>query len=171
MLSRLACRCLYGIRFFQPRWQSGVGEQTGGERPGIHNAHSLVFQVGNALIDEPRVLKRVLVIRQHTVHVCLVADKSKDLLRISTEADESHLPRLLDSPERRNRFVHDLLHRNKLDVMAQDDVQIVRAQSMQTHIDTFYHTFSAKIEVLKVITAQFSTKRITLTRNTSQCDT
>ena len=63
------------------------------------------------------------------------------LVRFPTEPDGPHLPRLLNSSQLRNGHLHNLLHRDKLDIVTKDDVQMIGPQTVETYINALGHTF------------------------------
>lgn len=138
--SSAACRGRFdGFGLLQPRRERSVGQQTGGKRTGIHDADALRLEIRHRLVHEPGILQRVLVVREDAVDVDLVADEPEDPLRIAAEADEPHLARLLDLAECRDRFVDDLLHGDELNIVAENDIEMVRPQPVQADIDAFGH--------------------------------
>ena len=171
MLRGMAGRRLHVLRFLEPFRQRRVREQASAERARIHAPDTLCLQIGNGFIRKARVLQGVLIVTQDAIHVRLVANEAENLLRVTAEANEAHLALLVEFLRRAgNRFIHDLLHGNKFDVVAEDDIQVIRAQAMQAHVHALRDSSGTEIEVLQIISAQFGAERVAVPRDVAQGD-
>ena len=86
-------------------------------------------------------MQRVLVITQDAIDMGLLKDKFKNLHRITAEADVAGFAGLLDFPQGRDRLVDDLLHRHKLDVVAENDIKVIGTEAVQGNINALGNTF------------------------------
>ena len=139
-LSRLACSDLNVLWLSRPNREGSVGEQASRKRPRVHGSYPFCLECRNTLVHIACVLKGVLIVGHHTIEFGLIADHIKYLKRITANSNESNLPRILNLAQCRNRFIDDLLQWNKLDVMAQDDIQIVCSHTLKTDIYAFNNT-------------------------------
>ena len=162
-----------GLHFFgllEPSRERGVGKEAGAEGSGVHHADTLRLQVGHRLVGEAGVLERVLVVAQHAIDLGLVADEPEDLLRVAAEADGLHLAGLLGLAEGRDRLVDDLLHRDELDVVAEDDVEVVGAEAVQGDVDALRDALGAEVEVLEVVAAELRAELVAVARHAAEGD-
>ena len=112
----------------------------------------------------------MLVVAQHAVDLGLLADELEDLLRVAAEADGLHLAGLLRLAEGRDGLIDDLLHRDKLDVVAEDDVEVVGAEAVQGDVDALRDALGAKVEVRQVIAAELRAELVAIARDAAEGD-
>ena len=158
------------LRLLEPGRERGVGEQTGAERAGVHDANPFGLQVRHGLIGEAGVLEGVLVVAQHAVDLGLLADELKNLLRVAAEADGLHLAGLLRFTEGRDSLVDDLLHWDELDVVAKDDVEVVGAEAVQGDVDALRDALRAEVKVRQVIAANLRAELVAIARDAAEGD-
>ena len=161
---------LHVLRFLEPERERGIREQAGAEGPGIHNADALGLQIRHRLIGEAGVLERVLVVAQHAVDLGLFADELENLLRIAAEANGLHFAGLLRLAEGRDGLVDDLLHRDELDIVAEDNVEVVGAEAVQGDVDALRDALRTEVEVRQVVAAQLRAELIAIARDAAEGD-
>ena len=169
-LGGLARRVLNLFRFFEPGRKGSVGEQSGAEGAGVHRSHIFLVQIGQGLVDEASVLQGVLVVAENAIYADLVDDEFEYLLGVTAKADVANftfVPNLLNGW---NRFVYDLLHWDKFDIVAQDDVEVIRAEAMEADVDGFGDALGGKIEVAQIVAAEFGAERVTIPRHIAEGD-
>ena len=162
---------LHGLGLLEPGGQGSVGEQACAEGSGIHSTNPASLQVGHRFLGEAGVLEGVLVVAEHAVHRSLIGDDAEDLLRIAAEAHEANLAGSHSLAKGRQRLVHDLLHGDKLDVVAEHDVEVVGTQAMQGHVDGLGHPACREIKVLEIVATQLGAQRVLLARHALERDT
>ena len=170
MRGRGARGSFHGFRFLEPRGQRRVREQPRAERAGIHHADAFRLEIRDDLVGEARVLQRVLVVAQRAIDARLVEDEAEDFHRVTAEADVAHLARGLRLAQRGDRLIDDLLHRYKLDVVAENDVEMIRAEPVQRDIDRFRHALRGEVEVLQIVAAELRAELVAFARHAFQRD-
>jgi hypothetical protein len=161
----LARRGFHLFGLFQPGWQRRIGEQTRGERAGIHRADAACLQLRHKLIGEARILQRVLIVAQHAIQLRLPEHVFERLHRITGDADETHFPGLLLPAQSGQSFIHNLLQRHEFDVVAEHDIEVIRAEPMQRDIHAFGDALCGKVEVREIVAAELRAKRVALPRH------
>jgi hypothetical protein len=107
------------------------------------------LRIAGTVSSEAGVLERVLVVQPSTQSTSVWSqDELEDLLRVAAEADGLHLAGLLRLAEGRDGLVDDLLHRDELDVVAEDDVEVVGAEAVEGDVDALGDALGAEVEVL-----------------------
>ena len=171
MGSRSAGGGFHGLGLFQPGGQRRVRQQARAKRTGIHHAHAFGLEIRHGFIGKARVLQRVLVVAQHAVDRGLIDDELENLHRVAAETDVARLAGFLDFSESGQRLVHDLLHRHEFDVVAQNDIEVIRAEPVQRNIDALRDALRGKIEVREIVAAEFGAEGVAFARHAFQCDT
>ena len=115
-------------------------------------------------------MQRVLVVAEHAIDVGLLEDEFKNLHRVTAEADVAGFAGLLDFPQGRERLVDDLLHGHELDVVAENDIEVIRAETVQGNIDALGDAFGREIEMRQVVATEFGAQRVALPRHAFERD-
>ncbi len=105
-------------------------------------------------------MKGVLVVAQHTIHGSLLQDEPKGFHGVTGDSNVPDFSGLLNFAECREGFVDDLLHGDELDVMAEENIEVVRAKPVQADIDALGNPFCREVKVLEVVTAEFRAEGI-----------
>ena len=94
----------------------------------------------------------------------------ENLLRITTDADVTHLSGFDLFAQGGNRLVNDLGDVHELDVVAQHDIQVFTPQAVQRHIDALGDAFGGKIEMIHVVTTELRANIVLIARHIFQSD-
>lgn len=160
----------HGFGFFEPSGEGSIREESGGKGAGIDGADPFLFQPGEGFIGEAGVLECVLIVAEDAIDVGLVANEAEDLLRVTAESDVADFAGLLNAAEGGEGFVDDLLHRDELDVVAQDDVEVIGPQTMEGNIDAFGDASGGEIEMLEIVATELGAECVAVTRDAPESD-
>lgn len=112
-----------------------------------------------------------MVVTENDIEIGLVEDKAEDFHRVTRDADEADLAGLLDFTEFGNGFVDDLLHGDELDIVTEDDIEMIGAETMEADINAFPNAFGGEIKMLEVVAAELGAEEVLLARDIAQGDT
>ena len=111
-----------------------------------------------------------MVVRQDDVEVGAVEHVAERLHRVAADADEPHLPLLLQLPQGGDRLLDNLRHVDELDVVAEADVEMLHAHPVQADVDALDHPPGRKVEVGPVVAAELRPQDVA-SRGTSRSAT
>ncbi len=94
MIGGLFCDFPHSRRGLVPLGKIRVGQQSCGERRGVHDSHSSLLEHRHD-VGQHRVLERVVIVGEDHVQVSALQDILENLHRIAADADEANFSLLL----------------------------------------------------------------------------
>src|SRR6185369_15124383 len=114
---------------------------------------------------EAGVLQGVLIVTEDDVEFSLIEHETKEFHRVTGHPDEADLPFFLHTAQFGKGFIDDLLHRNKLNVVAETNIQVIHSHPVQAHVHALNHPSRREVEVSGIVAAEFAAEQIAVPRN------
>src|SRR5690606_37458903 len=153
-----------------PCGQGGVRQEARAERSGVQDADALLPEVGDGLVGEAGVRKRVLGVTESAVDVGRVADEAEDLLRITAEAEAGDLALVARGAEGGEGVIDGTVHRHELDVVTEDDGEVMGTAAVQPDVVAIDGAAGAEVELGEVVPAELRAENVGIARDVAERD-